>query len=52
MGTKIIRAVIAEETYNKIILINNLPFKIGFDKSIKLLIENYEKLLKEKSDTI
>jgi hypothetical protein len=44
MSTQEVRAVVSKENYNKVLELSDLPFTIGFDKAITLLINKYEKL--------
>jgi len=44
MSTQEVRAVVSKENYNKVLLLTDLPFNIGFDKAITLLLNKYEKL--------
>ncbi|MBL7002276.1 MAG: hypothetical protein ISR80_05945 [Nitrosopumilus sp.] len=45
MSTQEVRAVVSKENYNKILELSDLPFNVGFDKAITLLIIKYEQLL-------
>ncbi|BDQ31149.1 hypothetical protein NZNM25_01540 [Nitrosopumilus zosterae] len=38
-----IRAVVSKKNYDKIIKLTELPFDIGFDKAITLILDKYEK---------
>ena len=44
MSTQEVRAVVSKENYNKVLELSDLPFHVGFDKAITILIEKYDKL--------
>ena len=44
MSTQEVRAVVSKENYDKVLALSDLPFHVGFDKAITLLINKYEKL--------
>jgi len=44
MSTQEVRAVVSKENYNKVLSLTDLPFSVGFDKAITILLSNYEKL--------
>ena len=41
MRTKEIRPVVSSKTYDDVISAINLPVVVGFDKSLRILIERY-----------
>ncbi len=45
MSTQEVRAVVSKENYNKVLLLTDLPFNVGFDKAVTLLLSKYEKLI-------
>ena len=44
MSTQEVRAVVSKENYNRVLELTDLPFTIGFDKAITLLLNKYENL--------
>lgn len=44
MSTQEVRAVVSKENYDKVLTLTDLPFNVGFDKAITLLLNKYEKL--------
>lgn len=44
MSTQEVRAVVSKENYNKVLALTDLPFNVGFDKAITLLLNKFEKL--------
>ncbi len=51
MRTKEIRSVISSETYDDVKSSLNLPVTVGFDKSLRILIERYHHYEKYFHDT-
>ena len=44
MSTQEVRAVVSKKNYNRVLALSDLPFHIGFDKAITLLLNKFEKL--------